>query len=245
MNTYNQSEFDLRCEWGEKGVIQLASISDVVVIVDVLSFSTCVEIATNNGVTIFPYQWKDESAQDYAKSVQAEVASCDRTSNNGYSLSPTSVTQIQKGTKLVLPSPNGSYLTLLTNKTPTLTGCLRNSFAVAKFAQRYGSKIAVIPAGERWEDGSLRPAFEDLIGAGAILSYLNGSLSPEAQAAVAVFHTFKKDSLAYLKKCSSGKELIARGFEFDVELAGTINVSNCVPLFTDNAYVKQIITYTR
>lgn len=193
MNTiYNQSEFDLRCEWGEQGINQLASISDVVVIVDVLSFSTCVEIATNNGAMVFPYQWKDESAQVYAKSVQAELAKSDRTSNNSYSLSPSSLTKIPAGTKLVLPSPNGSYLTLLTNKTPTLTGCLRNCEAVAKFAQRYGSKIAVIPAGEQWVDGSLRPAFEDLIGAGAIFSYLSGSLSPEAQAAVSVFHAFKK-----------------------------------------------------
>lgn len=39
---YDQSEFDLRCEWGAQGVSQLASISDVVIIVDVLSFSTCV-----------------------------------------------------------------------------------------------------------------------------------------------------------------------------------------------------------
>ncbi len=242
MNTiYNQSEFDLRCEWGEKGVTQLAPISDVVVIVDVLSFSTCVEIATNNGAMVFPYQWKYESAQVYAKSVQAEVASCDRTSNNGYSLSPTSLTQIPAETKLVLPSPNGSYLTLLTNKTPTLTGCLRNCEAVAKFAQRYGSKIAVIPSGERWEDGSLRPAFEDAIGAGAILSYLNGSLSPEAQAAVSVFHAFSKDMLTYLKRCSSGKELIARGFESDIELAAAINISNCVPLLACKAYVKSAV----
>jgi len=83
---FDQSEFDLRCEWGQQGVTQLAPISDVVVIVDVLSFSTCVEIATNNGATIFPYQWKDESARTYAKSVQAELASSDRTSDNGYSL---------------------------------------------------------------------------------------------------------------------------------------------------------------
>lgn len=236
---FDQSEFDLRCEWGQQGVTQLACVSDVVVIVDILSFSTCVEIATNNGATIFPYQWKDRSAQDYAKSVQAELASSKRTSNNGYSLSPTSLTKITAGTKLVLPSPNGSFLTLRTGTTPTLAGCLRNCEAVAQFAQTYGSQIAVIPAGEMWEDGSLRPAFEDLIGAGAILSYLNGSLSPEAEAAVAMFHAFKKDVLAYLKKCSSGKELIARGFESDVELAGAINISNCVPLFTHSAYVKQ------
>lgn len=105
----------------------------------------------------------------------------------------------------------------------------------------HGAKILVIPAGERWkDDGTLRPAFEDLIGAGAILSYLHGSLSPEAQTAVAVFEAFKNDLLGYLKKCSSGKELIAAGFESDVELSAALNVSNCVPLFTHNAYVKQV-----
>ena len=58
---YDQSEFNLRCEWGAQGIAQLAPISDVVVIVDVLSFSTCVEIATNNGAIIFPYAMQDES----------------------------------------------------------------------------------------------------------------------------------------------------------------------------------------
>ena len=167
----------------------------------------------------------------------------DRTSKNSYSLSPALLIKIPAGTKLVLPSPNGSSLTLRTGRTPTLAGCLRNCETVAKLAQKYGSKIAVIPAGERWEDGTLRPAFEDLIGAGAILSYLNGSLSPEAEIAVVVFHDFKKDLLAYLKKCSSGKELIARGFESDIEIAAAFNVSNCVPLFIKNAYVKQVMNY--
>jgi hypothetical protein len=47
---------------GRSRVIQLAPISDVVMIVDVLSFSTSGKIATNNGAIIFPYKWKDESA---------------------------------------------------------------------------------------------------------------------------------------------------------------------------------------
>ncbi len=237
---YDQSEFDLRCEWGAQGVSQLASISDVVIIVDVLSFSTCVEIANNNGAIIFPYAYKDESVIDYAKSLQAELASHrQRWTTSGYSLSPKSVEQIPAGTRLVLPSPNGSFLTLHTGNTPTLAGCLRNCQAVAEFAQKYGDKIAVIPAGERWkDDSSLRPAFEDLIGAGTILSYLRGSLSPEAEAAVAAFQACQQDLLGYLKKCSSGKELIEKGFESDVELSAAFNVSNCVPLLSDNAYVN-------
>ncbi len=234
---FNQSEFDLRCEWGHKGINQLASISDVVIIVDVLSFSTAVEIATNNGAIIFPYQWKDISVLDYAKSIKAELAT-KRTSTTGYSLSPQSLIKISKGTKLVLPSPNGSSLTLLTENKLTLAGCLRNCEAVARFAQNYSARVTVIPAGEKWEDGSLRPSLEDLIGAGAILSYLSGNLSPEAQAAIAVFNSFKNDLLNTLKKCSSGKELIERDFDSDIELAAEINVSDCVPVFTDNAYVN-------
>lgn len=31
---FDQAEFEVRCEWGEKGVLQLAPISDVVVIND-------------------------------------------------------------------------------------------------------------------------------------------------------------------------------------------------------------------
>ena len=236
---FDQSEFELRCEWGEQGVFKLAPISDVVIIVDVLSFSTCVEIATNNRAIIFPYQWKDESATDYAKSINAEVASRQRKSNNGYSLSPCSLINIPAGVRLVLPSPNGASLSLRTGQTPTLAGCLRNCKAIAHFAQSYGSKIAVIPAGEKWEDGTLRPAIEDLVGAGAILSYLEGRLSPEAEVAVAAFCSVKENLLTTLRQCSSGKELIARGFATDIELAAAINTSSCVPLLTDNAYVKQ------
>jgi 2-phosphosulfolactate phosphatase len=234
---FDQEEYNLRCEWGVKGVSLLAPISDVVVIVDVLSFSTATEIATNNGAIIYPYQWRDKPAVDYAKSLQAELSQ-GRFSQARYSLSPASLINIPAGTKLVLPSPNGSSLTFLTGKTPTVAGCLRNCEAVAKFAKKYGSRIAVIPAGERWEDDTLRPAFEDLIGAGAILSYLHGNFSPEAEAAVTVFQAVKNNLLPSLKKCSSGKELIAKGFTGDVELAAAFNVSNCVPLLTENAYIK-------
>jgi 2-phosphosulfolactate phosphatase len=242
MSIFDQSEFDLRCEWGEQGIDKLAPISDVVVIVDVLSFSTAVEIATNSKAIIFPDRWKDESAIDYAKSVNAELASRKRVSSNGYSLSPASLINIPAEARLVLPSPNGASLSLRTGKTPTIAGCLRNCKAIAYSAQSYGNKISVIPAGEKWEDGSLRPAIEDLVGAGAILSYLEGKKSPEAEVAVATFQAIKDNLFTALKQCSSGKELIARGFTKDIELACAINSSNCVPLLTRNAYIKQEIT---
>jgi 2-phosphosulfolactate phosphatase len=235
---YNQQEFDIKLEWGIQGVKELASISDVIIIVDVLSFSTCVDIATSNGAIIYPYQWKDETAIAYAQSINAELANFKRKYTNGYSLSPTSLLTIPKNTRLVLPSPNGSTLSLATGNTKTLCGCLRNCQAVAKFAQSLGEKIALIPAGEQWADKSLRPAFEDLIGAGAIISYLTGNLSPESKIALSAFHTVKEDLNNQIKQCSSGKELIERQFAQDIELACEINISDCVPILTDGAYIN-------
>lgn len=71
---YNQQEYDIRLEWGLRGVEELAPISDVIIIIDILSFSTCVDIATRNGAIIYPYRWKDESAIKYAKTMEAELA---------------------------------------------------------------------------------------------------------------------------------------------------------------------------
>jgi 2-phosphosulfolactate phosphatase len=231
--TFAQAEFQIRCEWGEQGIRQLAPISEAVVIVDVLSFSTCVDIATSQGATVFPYRWKDESALDYARSVQAELASLERRTDCP-SLAPSSLLTLLPQSRLVLASPNGASLSLLTGNTITITGCLRNCEAVARFLRTYKT-IAVIPAGERWPDQSLRPAIEDWIGAGAILSYLQGQLSPEAEAAIAAFENYQRSSRR-LHQCSSGKELIAKGFAADVELAAQLNVSDGVPLLTNAAY---------
>lgn len=233
--TYDQTEFEIRCEWGEQGIRQLAPISQAVVIVDVLSFSTCVDIATSQGATVFPYRWKDESALAYARSVNAELASCERQTDCP-SLAPSSLVNLSPQSRLVLPSPNGASLSLLTGNTITITGCLRNCQAVADCLRLYES-VAVIPAGERWLDHSLRPAIEDWIGAGAILSYLQGQLSPEAEAAVAAFQNYQQSSRR-LDQCSSGKELIAKGFAADVDLAAQLNVSDCVPLLTDAVYYQ-------
>jgi 2-phosphosulfolactate phosphatase len=222
---------------GEQGVVQLAPISDVVIIVDVLSFSTSVDIAASRGATIFPYRWHDASAAVFAASAGAIVADA-RRGSLGYSLSPQSLLHLPPETRLVLPSPNGATLTLGTGRVPTLTGCLRNAQAVAAVAQQYGPRIAVIPAGERWpHDGGLRPAFEDWVGAGAIISFLGGSLSPEAQAAAATFRGMQADLAGLLQSCGSGKALLARGFAGDVALAATLDVSGCVPVLREGAYV--------
>ncbi len=141
---FDQQEFDVRCEWGQIGVSQLAPMSDAIVIVDVLSFSTCVDIAVANGAVVFPYQWKDGSALSYAQSLNAILANSDRKFDTGYSLAPTSLLSIPSGTRLVLPSPNGSALSLSAGEVPTFAGCLRNAQAVAHSVQQLGLRISII-----------------------------------------------------------------------------------------------------
>jgi 2-phosphosulfolactate phosphatase len=236
---FNQAEYALRCEWGTHGVEQLAKISDVLIVVDVLSFSTAVDIAVSNGAIVFPYGNRDGQMEEYARVRMARIAEKVRT-QSGFSLSPASLRQVPRGYRLVLPSPNGGALSLAGDETVTFTACLRNAGAVARAALQYGSTFAVIPAGERWPDGSLRPAIEDWIGAGAVLAQLPGRPSPEAAAAIAAFESAKCGTglgLSYmLRGSSSGKELIDRGFGEDVAMAAEIDVSDTAPRLQDGGF---------
>jgi 2-phosphosulfolactate phosphatase len=62
--TFSQTEFDIRLEWGEHGVNLLAPTSDVVIIVDMLSISTSVELAASRQAIIYPLSKRDEFASE-------------------------------------------------------------------------------------------------------------------------------------------------------------------------------------
>jgi len=235
--TFNQAEFQVRCEWGRPGLRELGAISDVIVIVDVLSFTTAVDIATARGGVVFPYPLKGESAAAYADSVNAKVAFTDRT--QGFSLSPASLRSLPAGYRLVLPSPNGAALCFGADHPIVLTGCLRNAKAVAQAALSLGSTVAVIPAGEMWPTGELRPSLEDWVGAGAIVASLPASRSPEARLAAAAFEHFRHSLPQALRDSVSGKELIERGFARDIDLAAELNVSRNVPHPVNRAFVSR------
>jgi 2-phosphosulfolactate phosphatase len=258
----DQLPFEIRCEWGEEGLKALLSGSDAVILVDVLSFTTCLDVAVSRGVTVFPYRWKDETAREFARTRGGELAG--PRSGGGLSLSPVSLLALEPGAKLVLPSPNGSTLSLSTEGKPTYAACLRNAMAVASAARKHGARVSVIAAGERWSGGALRPALEDWLGAGAVIECLGGGaptgstrsggapaalsggggasgasvrLSPEAEAAQATFRALRPRLAEVIRASGSGRELIGKGYEPDVALAEELMVSEAVPRLIDGAYI--------
>ena len=226
--------FDAELEWGDRGVDHLAGRADVLVIVDVLSFSTAVDVAVARGATVVP------GDAPRAVGVTRAVHRFHVSDDEPYSLSPCSLVGIPAGTRLALPSPNGSALSRRAAEAgfaAVYAGCLRNASAVAAAARRHGGVLGVVAAGERWQDGSLRPAIEDLIGAGAIVAAAApDGPSPEAALAAVSFGTVHARLADVLRDCHSGRELIDVGFGSDVDMAAELDVSEAVPVLVDGEF---------
>lgn len=247
---FGQSGFDIRFDWGLVGA--RAIWADVCVVVDVLSFSTSVTIAVERGIRVFPYPWTGRSAEEFAVQHKAVLAvgRLDATKAGAApvpSLSPAGLLACEPVPRLVLPSPNGSTIAaaLAERGSTVATGCLRNARAVARWLARAigaGRSIAVVAAGERWRyDGSLRPALEDHLGAGAILSGLialgfGGGLSPEAAMAAELFDAGLGSLGGRMRSCVGGRELIGMGYGADVDVAADLDVSSIVPVLVDGAF---------
>lgn len=243
MRPYEQHGFEVRFGWGPNGLRRLAPHVEAVVIIDVMSFSTSVDIAVSRGVIVFPYRWHNGTEVDFAEQVDAVVAV--RGTETGWGLKPSSLVDAPAGLRLVLPSPNGSALTYGAREagaSQVIVGCLRNATAVAR-ALDGARSVAVIAGGERWRGatGPLRPAIEDQLGAGAIISALGRrSVSPEAMLAAASFEAVQ-DNLSYvLRECASGREFRARGRDADFPLVAAHDVSTTVPILDGDQLVPLI-----
>lgn len=236
---HRQPQHQVRFDWGPTGATAVANGADVVVVVDVLSFTTTLTVAVERGVTVWPFPWKDERAEAYAEERDATLAVGRfeaREAGGGVSLSPADLSRVSGVERLVLPSPNGSTIcaALADVGVGVVAACLRNRTAVAhRLAARRGT-IAVVASGERWPDGSLRPCAEDLWGAGAVLATLvdHGvdDLSPEARVAEAAYRAIEPTLADALRDCAGGRELADAGFAADVEIAGAVDVSMVVPV---------------
>jgi 2-phosphosulfolactate phosphatase len=149
---------------------------------------------------------------------------------------------IEPGTRVVLASPNGATCSRYAQQVPFLfVGTLVNARAVAtavsSLLEEHDLSVTVIACGERWstpsEDGELRMALEDYLGAGAILSYLPYEKSPEARVCEGAFIQARDQLEALLWECGSGRELQMMGFAGDVTLASQLNRYQTVPVMQE------------
>lgn len=237
----------VRLEWGLAGALHAAEGVAAAVVIDVLSFSTAVSVALERGATVWPHP-SPSGAAERAGELDAVLAG-PRVLDGPPSLSPASLLALEPGARLLLTSPNGGRISHALHAHPcaVFVAGLRNAVAVADgvlaaCAERTAGRdpvVLLVPAGERWPDGSMRVAYEDLIGAGALASALVNAdplvrLSPEAEAADAAYRSRRP-----LSETASGQELLARGFAADVELAEQVGAGGVVPLLVDGALRDQ------
>jgi 2-phosphosulfolactate phosphatase len=245
-SVFAQPGTGVRFDWGPAGAAELARVCAALVLVDVLSFTTSVEIAVARGMRVHPFPWGDQ-AHEYGERIGAVVAvgRTEVSPRQPHSLSPAALAAAPVVPDLVLPSPNGSAISAAATATgrPVLAGCLRNARAIGRWlaARSFGTPsapVGVVAAGERWPDGHLRPCVEDLLGAAAVIDALAGPealLSVEAAVALAALDGVP-DVAAAVRGCASGQELSSRGFAADVELAVERDCSTAVPQLRSGAY---------
>jgi 2-phosphosulfolactate phosphatase len=229
-------------DWGTRGVIEASKRGDIIVVVDVLSFSSAVTNAVHNGVIIYPFP-RTGDINEYSKLVDAEICILERARARELglpSLSATSFNESHKGQKYIMSSINGATCVRAANENNIIfAGCLLNAKAVAEICNQIqkekGLNITVVACGERWSDlgdgiRDLRPSIEDYLGAGSIIKSLNGTKSPEAKVCISAYQNSKNELKELINECSSGRELKLMDFPEDVEFCSQINKFNEVPV---------------
>ncbi|GAA1534066.1 2-phosphosulfolactate phosphatase [Microbacterium ginsengiterrae] len=213
---FDQSTYQVRLEWGTAGLARLAP-ADIVVVVDVLRFSSTVTDAAATGRAVALADARTWSRNGAA--VAAAAASGDAT---------------------------------------VLVGSLRNAAAVARAVleiqnrRQARTSVAVIAAGELTDDGDLRFAVEDLLGAGTIIAALSDlgadHTSPEAAAACESARGLRRAMRHLLTASGSGKE-IAAGVDATAQIEATglvptapaaaaeVDATDAVPILEGAAFV--------
>jgi 2-phosphosulfolactate phosphatase len=248
---FSQSLYKCRMEWGRRGARDAAERGDIVIVVDVLSFSSTVVSALSVGAVIHPYPPHLEGRK-YADSIGAEyiLGRAEAARTGKPTLSPVTFNEEHQYKTYVLTSLNGAYCSWIASKVPALLiGSVLNASAAAVAAdqiqQETGAAITVVASGEMWNDvegneDRLRPSIEDYLGAGAILAELSGRKSPEAEVCAGAFIHSKDRLERLIWDCGSGRELRERGYGEDVKYCSQLNVTGIVPVMKDGRFIEKV-----
>ncbi len=172
---------------GPEGVQQALQQKQLIVIVDVLRFSSTVTTAVANGFEIIPAS-TPMRAETLSKETGIPFPSMNGT--HPYTLSPLDYLNPKHPETVILVSPNGAACTeLIKDNQTAFFGCFLNARTVGRvvgsLAARMQKNVAVIAAGEAQEEQfsdlhHRRFAVEDYLGCGSTLCELRVDLTPEA-----------------------------------------------------------------
>ena len=212
---FDQSRYQVRLEWGDDGLARLAA-SDVVVVVDVLRFSSTVttRVAAGGAVPL--------DAAAHAVSL------------NG--------TAISRAAAALDPAPI-VLLGCLRNASAVAEAIAdeqRRRGARTSIALIAGGELVPAEAGAAARTAR-RFAVEDLLGAGAIVDALGvrgiDHTSPEAAAAGEAFRGLRAATRHLLAASGSGQELAERGAHDEVRAAAELDASTYVPVLREGVFV--------
>ncbi|MEE9441558.1 MAG: 2-phosphosulfolactate phosphatase [candidate division Zixibacteria bacterium] len=241
------SEFKCHFDWYPEGALRAADRGDIVIIVDVLSFSTSVAYAVSNRAIIIPCSHPNMAEEiAFREKAVISVSRPDVSSKGKYSLSPATFLDIKAGERVILVSPNGARCCLNSNGAyKVIIGGLVNAQAiadyVAEFMKIFEKSVTVIACGEREYgsyDGILRRAEEDYLGAGAIISQLQCGKTNEALLCENCFIERQKDFKTEISNCQSGIELRELGYNKDIKLAIELNCLKVVPVYENGIIIS-------
>lgn len=237
VSSFDQSSYQVRFEWGIAGLARLQP-ADVIVVVDVLRFSTAATSAVEAGRVI---------------PLRAEL------SRNGAPIAAAAAAHAARGATVLLGClRNRSALADLIVQEQHGRGG-RVSVAVIAAGERAPRRAPVpmllgpLPRDTRDEaarapdvptatDEPPRFSVEDLLGAGAIIDALLtrgiDHCSPEAAVAAEGFAALQRGLGHLLGASGSGRELSANGLGADVAHAAELDASTAVPVLRDGVFVR-------
>jgi 2-phosphosulfolactate phosphatase len=217
-------------------VLSAHAKGDIIVIVDVLRFSSTVCTAVANGFSVVAFSHPNKAAR---YSEESGTPMSGPTGNAKYSLSPLDYLNPKAPEEIALVSPNGAALVRMIDGTAkAFIGCFLNSRALGRYLamlSRGANKgISLIAAGEAAEGKyenlkQRRFAIEDYLGCGAILTELSMSKTAEATVCQRAFESCKHDYVKLIGESLSGKYLSERGFGFDISHCVQRNLYDCIP----------------
>jgi 2-phosphosulfolactate phosphatase len=196
----------------------------VVVVFDVLRATTTMAAALAVGVREILVYPDIESVRQAKKQIPDALAcgeqQCLRPEGFDLGNSPGDFNDHQEGKTLLMCTTNGTKAILAARGADQVfTGAIVNAQAVARKLREVAKNVTLLCAGTNGE-----VAMEDAIGAGAVISFLEGAaLSEGARKARQSFLAARDDLPRLLRATAGGRNIIRAQLERDIDFAARLN----------------------